>query len=277
MNIPKIIHYCWFGHREKPALAKKCIDSWRRFFPGWEIREWNEDNFDVNEIAYAREAYAAKKYAFVSDYARFKILYEHGGVYFDTDVEVLRPMDAILERGAFMGLERDVSVGMSDVGNSVNPGLGLACAPGLGLYEDILNVYRALHFEISPGIYNFKTVVQYTSEILLRRGLVVKSGIMKIDDVFIYPSEYFSPKSWETGEIRLTANTYTIHHFAASWHSHRERIYYWVKRHFGAHVARALSLVFLLFRNPKKNWNALMRRLEFRKKANGGGGSRRCS
>lgn len=256
MSIPKIIHYCWFGRGELPALAKKCIASWERFFPGWEIREWNEDNFDVNAIAYTREAYAAKKYAFVSDYARFKILYEQGGVYFDTDVEVLRPMDEILERGAFMGLERNVPAE-----NSVNPGLGLACAPGLGLYKDILNAYHELHFELSPGVYNFKTVVQYTSEILLRRGLKPKPGIMEIDGVFIYPTEYFSPKSWETGEIRLTANTYTIHHFAASWHSRRERIYYWTKRRFGARAALALSFAFILFRNPKKNWEALMRRL----------------
>lgn len=107
--IPKIIHYCWFGRGEKPALAKNCIASWRKFFPGYEIREWNEDNFDVNIIPYTAEAYTCKKYAFVSDYARFWVLYKYGGLYFDTDVEVIRPMDDIVARGPFMGIETPAS------------------------------------------------------------------------------------------------------------------------------------------------------------------------
>ena len=103
--IPKIVHYCWFGRGELTPLAKKCIASWRLFFPGYEIKEWNEDNFDVNIIPYTADAYKAGKYAFVSDYARFWVLYHFGGVYFDTDVEVIRPMDDVLEKGAFMGIE----------------------------------------------------------------------------------------------------------------------------------------------------------------------------
>ncbi len=103
--IPKVIHYCWFGRNPLPKSALKCIASWRKYFPNYEIKEWNEDNFDVNIIPYTQEAYSVGKYAFVSDYARFKILYENGGLYFDTDVEVIRPMDDIIERGAFMGVE----------------------------------------------------------------------------------------------------------------------------------------------------------------------------
>jgi len=101
--IPKIIHYCWFGRNPLPASALKCIYSWRKFLPNYEIKEWNEDNFDVNIIPYTREAYEAKKYAFVSDYARFYILYHYGGLYFDTDVEIIKPMDDIVERGNFYG------------------------------------------------------------------------------------------------------------------------------------------------------------------------------
>ena len=93
--IPKFVHYCWFGRGELTPLAKKCIASWRLFFPGYEIKEWNEDNFDVNIIPYTADAYKAGKYAFVSDYARFWVLYHFGGVYFDTDVEVIRPMDDV--------------------------------------------------------------------------------------------------------------------------------------------------------------------------------------
>ena len=105
--IPKIIHYCWFGRNPLPELAQKCIASWKKYLPDYEIKEWNEDNFDVNIIPYTAEAYAAKKYAFVSDYARFWILYKYGGIYFDTDVEVIRPIDDIIAKGNFMGCETD--------------------------------------------------------------------------------------------------------------------------------------------------------------------------
>lgn len=106
--IHKTIHYCWFGGNPLPELAQKCIASWRKFLPDYEIREWNETNYDVRKIPYTAQAYDAKKYAFVSDYARFDLLYQHGGIYFDTDVEMIRPLDDILERGAFIGVERDV-------------------------------------------------------------------------------------------------------------------------------------------------------------------------
>lgn len=217
--IPKIIHYCWFGRTPLPSLAKRCIDSWKKYFPDYEIIEWNEDNFDVNEISYTREAYKAKKYAFVSDYARFKILYKHGGVYFDTDVEVLKPLDGVLSRGGFMGLERDV-VGEGEAlsgGLACAPGLGLACNPGLDLYKEIITLYQNLKFEIAPGVYNLKTVVVYVSELLLARGLKVHPGIMEIDGVYIYPKEYFNPFNDETFQIVLTPNTHTIHHYSGSW------------------------------------------------------------
>ena len=111
IKIPKTIHYCWFGRNPLPSLAIKCIASWKKYLPDYEIKEWNEDNFDVNVIPYTREAYAAKKYAFVSDYARFKILYEEGGLYFDTDVEVIKPFDDIIARGAFMGVNVMLEIG----------------------------------------------------------------------------------------------------------------------------------------------------------------------
>ena len=127
--IPKIIHYCWFGRNPLPELARKCIASWRKYLPDYEIKEWNEDNFDVNIIPYTAEAYAQKKYAFVSDYARFWILYRYGGIYFDTDVEVIRPLDDIIARGCFMGFETDPAPKQNGVDACVNPGLGLGVAP----------------------------------------------------------------------------------------------------------------------------------------------------
>ena len=133
--IPKIIHYCWFGHNPLPPLALKCIASWKKYLPDYEIKEWNEENFDVNIIPYTREAYAAGKYAFVTDYARFWILYKYGGIYFDTDVEMIRPIDDIIAAGGFMGYETDPQPSSVDVclsgGNEteVSSDLGLAPQP----------------------------------------------------------------------------------------------------------------------------------------------------
>lgn len=224
--IPKIIHYCWFGRTPLPPLAIKCIESWRKFLPDYEIKEWNENNFDVDSIPYTKEAYAAKKYAFVSDYARFWILYKYGGLYFDTDVEVIRPMDDIIERGPFMGCENEVkdngataSVIVSGLGLGVNPGLGLGVAPGLGLYKDMLELYASLHFVDHTGNYNLKTVVEYTTEVLCRYGLKNVSEIQHVGGVNVYPVEYFCPISVKDGKLRITPNTRTIHHYAQSWQS----------------------------------------------------------
>lgn len=155
--IPKIIHYCWFGRNPLPESALKCIASWRKFFPDYEIVEWNEDNFDVNAIPYTAQAYAAKKYAFVSDYARLKILYDHGGLYFDTDVEVIKPFDDILAGGAFMGCELTAAQGCA-----VNPGLGLGVSAGSGLYNVLLDKYASLSFILEDGSLNLTTIVSYS-------------------------------------------------------------------------------------------------------------------
>ena len=105
--IPKKIHYCWFGRGEKPKLARRCIASWKKFCPDYEIIEWNEDNFDINTNAYMQMCYEQKRYAFLTDYLRLLIIQEHGGVYFDTDVEVVKPLDDLLDSGAFFGFETD--------------------------------------------------------------------------------------------------------------------------------------------------------------------------
>ena len=230
--IPKIIHYCWFGRNPLPSLAIKCIASWKKYLPDYEIKEWNEDNFDVDVIPFTKEAYAAKKYAFVSDYARFKILYEEGGLYFDTDVEVIRPLDDIISKGAFMGCECDandtsvasVAPGLGlgvnpGLGLGVNPGLGLGVNPGLGLYKELLDLYVTLRFFNPDGSYNQKTVVQYTTELLCRHGLENIKEIQECAEIWIYPREYFCPISVEDGKLRLTNNTRSIHHYNQSWQS----------------------------------------------------------
>ncbi len=222
-HIPKKIHYCWFGRSELPELAIRCINSWKKYFPDYEIVEWNEDNYDVNKILYTSEAYNAKKYAFVSDYARFDILYHEGGIYFDTDVEVIKKFDKILDNGAFMGCEKDYSPDRKKImvapglGLAVNPGLGLAVNPGLGLYKDILDYYNTLKFINSDGSFNLHTIVEYTTQILIQKGLKNKSGLQYVAGITIYPKEYFCPKDIETKELTITENTYSIHHYDSSW------------------------------------------------------------
>ena len=183
--IPKIIHYCWFGRGPLPELAQKCIASWKKYLPDYEIKEWNEDNFDVNIIPYTAEAYQAKKYAFVSDYARFWVLYKYGGIYFDTDVEVIRPIDDIISKGNFMGCETDASRDGSDAA-SVAPGLGLGVNPGLELVKKMLDYYEGKHFVHEAVMKNQITVVHIATQVLRENGLKNVAGIQEAADCFIY-------------------------------------------------------------------------------------------
>ena len=214
--IPKKIHYCWFGRNPLPESAQKCITSWRKYLPGYEIIEWNEDNFDVDSIPYTAQAYAAKKYAFVSDYARFKILYEHGGLYFDTDVEVIRPMDEIIARGPFMGFEINPG-GVRQYG-AVNPGVGIGAEKGMKLYKSVLDYYADLSFLQPDGSFNISdAVVNITTRELVKAGLKDISGIQSVAGITIYPSDYFNPLDDATGRLNKTANTRAIHWFSKTW------------------------------------------------------------
>lgn len=215
--IPKVIHYCWFGGNPLPASAKKCIASWRKYLPDYEIKEWNESNFDVNIIPYTAEAYKAKKYAFVSDYARFWILYKYGGLYFDTDVEVIKNMDDIIAKGPFMGLEKK-QAGATPTQLGVAPGLGLGVNPGLGLYKELLDVYDDKHLFSAFGKIG-ETIVDITSKIMQKKGLKRQGdGFLHCGEITIYPEEYFCPKNYYTGELTITPNTCAIHHYTATWH-----------------------------------------------------------
>lgn len=211
--IPKVIHYCWFGRNPLPKSAKKCIASWKKYLPTYEIKEWNEDNFDVNIIPYTRDAYEAKKYAFVSDYARFWILYHYGGVYFDTDVEVIRPMDDLIEYGAFMGWESPNNVGVY----SIAPGLGLASAQGNTIYKEILGGFEKLNFYKESGERSSYSMIPMVTDLLIQNGLKKDGSLQTIDDIILYPDEYFCPMDAVTGRLNITPNTYTIHWYTMSW------------------------------------------------------------
>lgn len=231
--IPKIIHYCWFGRNPLPELAQMCIASWKKYLPDYEIKEWNEDNFDVNIIPYTAEAYVQKKYAFVSDYARFWILYKYGGIYFDTDVEVIRPIDDVIARGNFMGFETDPKVlhGFGASEASINPGLGLGVAPGLGLVKKMMDYYDGQHFVYEANMRNQITVVHIATKVLLDSGLKYTQGIQCVeDDCYIYPSEYFCPINVTTGRIHIEKDTRTIHHYAGTWVDNKKSLKECLKR-----------------------------------------------
>ena len=222
--IPKVIHYCWFGHKPLPGSARRCIGSWKRFFPGWEIREWNEANFDVAAIPYTREAYERGKYAFVSDYARFYVLYRFGGLYFDTDVEVIRPMDDVVAGGPFMGIEQSLHA----VG--VNPGQGLGAEPGMALYKALLDHYADLHFVDADGVPLPGTVVRHTTDVLLRYGFRPENAMQQVAGVRICPNDWFNPLDDATGRLTLTENTRSIHHYAKTWVDHYGPLRLWITR-----------------------------------------------
>lgn len=242
--IPKKIHYCWFGGKPLNKLGKKCLKSWKKFFPDYEIVEWNESNFDLNCCRYVKEAAKEGKWAFVSDYVRFKILYAYGGIYFDTDVEVIKPFDDILERGAFMGCENPDL----DSTFAVNPGLGIAVAPGLGLYKEVLEDYEKSSFYRDDGTLNLYTVVQRVTDILGRHGLSNTMEIQQVAGVTIYPAEYFCPINMRTGRLVITENTHSIHRYAGSWVSRkakfRGKVYFVLIRLFGEKFANKVRNVF---------------------------------
>lgn len=207
--IPRIIHYCWFGGNPLPELALKCIESWKKYCPDYEIKRWDETNFDINCCEYVREAYEAKKWAFVSDYARFKILFENGGVYFDTDVELIKPIDDIVEKGSFMGLEESSET-------YIATGLGLAANSGLGLMKEIIDDYHHSHFEKSETG-SYETVVARVTKIILRHGDICPDQINDVAGITVYPPDFFCPLNYYTGELNITENTRSIHHYFASW------------------------------------------------------------
>lgn len=200
--IPKVIHYCWFGGKPLPESVKKNIASWKKFCPDYEIKQWSEDNYDVNKYQYTMEAYHQKRYAFVTDVARLDIIYHEGGIYLDTDVELIKSLNPLLDNGLFLGME---------TGGRVATGLGIGAEKGHKILKENLNLYENIPF--SSDI----TCVTYTTNLLKKYGLKKANVIQNIEGALILPTEYLAPLNYGTNRLRITPNTYAIHHYDSSW------------------------------------------------------------
>lgn len=215
--IPRKIHYCWFGYNKKPKLIEKCLASWEKYLPDWEIIEWNESNYDVHKNSYIAEAYQMKKWAFVVDFARFDILNQFGGVFLDTDVELLKTIpQEFLEYEAFTGFESE---------KTINPGLIYASVPGQVMLQEIVAEYGKKKFgqKVDGRIEN---IVDVVTGVLTRQGLQGNNAFQIVNGVAVFPKEYFCCFNHEIQAFETTDNTVSVHHYFASWSPWYRRLYF---------------------------------------------------
>ena len=240
--IPKIIHYCWFGGKALPVLAEKCIESWKKYCPDYKLMLWNESNFDLNSNAYVREAYDAKKFAFVTDYVRLWALYNYGGIYMDTDVEVLKPLDRFLGHQAFSGFESF---------DRVPTGIMASEQFGEWVARE-LEYYQGRHFLKEDGSSDMTTNVTIITNNLVKEGFKLNNTYQEHNGIVtMYPCEYFCPKDYKSKElVFFTENTHAIHHFSGSWLSLRSRL----RMIICLLLQKRCPALFLCIRQIKKSW-----------------------
>ena len=208
--IPKKIHYTWFSGEPIPAGLQTCIDTWKRFCPDYEIIRWDTSNYDVSRHLYTRQAYALQKWGFIADVARLEILYEIGGIYLDVDVELIRALDALLYQPAFCGVEKWGTVNMGGCSGS---------CPGNLVIKSMLDYRKDEPFARQDGTLNLTACGHYETAPLVRQGLEIngKTQIIADGQMTVYASEFFQPFDYMSGEIRLTPNTFSVHHFSGTW------------------------------------------------------------
>ena len=212
--IPKKIHYCWFGGKDLPKLAKKCINSWKKYCPDYEIVRWDENSFDLSSNIYVKEAYESKKYAFVTDYVRLYALYTQGGIYMDTDVEVLKNLDQFLKDKSFSGFETDTTIPTGIMGSE----------SGTEIFKELLDYYKDKHFIQEDGSIDMTTNVTIITDMMSKKGFTPNNKLQTVEEFTLYPKEYFCPIDYQTKKKNITDNTYTIHWFAGSWIPKKDKI-----------------------------------------------------
>lgn len=240
--IPKIIHYCWFGRGQMPKLALKCIASWKKYLPDYEIKEWNEDNFNLDLYPYVREAYDARKFAFVTDVVRLYALYNEGGIYMDTDVEVLKPLDQFLIHTAFSGFEGHTTVST-----------GIMASERGGIWaKENLAYYDGRHFRKTDGSLDVTTNVITITNYMLAKGLKPNNTFQDFPNLItLYPKDYFCPIEQEGHKLVLTSNTVCIHHFAGSWITGRQKLKKRISRFLGTNITLVIIAVKRFFKKPQ--------------------------
>lgn len=214
--IPKTIHYCWFGGKELPELAKKCIESWKKYCPDWQIIEWNEENFPINRYPYAAYCLEHGKWAFLSDFVRLAVVYEQGGVYLDTDVEMVKPLDDLCGYEAFFGFELE---------DQMNTGHGFGASKG----HETVNAMLQEYLRLTPGEegdYPLIVCTRSNTNALVKLGLKLNGQRQTVAGAEIFPIEYFNPYEYTTGIMRKTENTYSIHWCNMSWISPMGKLRY---------------------------------------------------
>lgn len=211
--IPKVIHYCWFGRNPKPELVQKCMASWKKHCPEYEIKEWNEDNFDVNACDYIKEAYENKKWAFVSDYARLYVIYHEGGIYLDTDIELIKSLDGLLKHKAYFGYENK---------KDVNTGVGFGAEKNNPVVEQILLDYHGCHFLKEDGKFDVTPCPVRNSDVLRKLGFELNGDTAEQEGIAFLSAEWLSPMDYESGITQITEKTVSIHHYSGAWMSKEE-------------------------------------------------------
>ncbi|WP_233569753.1 glycosyltransferase family 32 protein [Falsibacillus albus] len=210
-----MIHYCWFGHKNKPPLVEKCLNSWKYHLQDYQLIEWNETSININQNAYVKEAYESKKYAFVSDYVRVHALYHQGGIYLDTDVEVFKSFNDLLHHQSFWGFEQENFIATSTIGAS----------PKNALIKMLLDSYKHKRFRREDGSLDSLTNVALITQILVNLGLIKNGEYQELEDIGVfYPQTYFSPYDYINCRNFMTSETYAMHHFHKSWLSKKEHV-----------------------------------------------------
>lgn len=220
--IPKIIHYFWFGGNPIPDLEQSCIDSWKKKCPDYEIICWNEKNYDISQNLYMKQAYEAKKWGFVPDYARLDIIFQYGGIYLDTDVELIKPLDNLLALKGFAGFESKDLVAL---------GLGFGAKKNHPFIKELRDDYKKRFFVDKQGDYILTASPFLQTEVFEKNGLIKNNKLQYIEDMLVLPAECFSPDNNMVPHI--TENTYSIHHFSGSWTSQENKVWLQRMREFG--------------------------------------------